>query len=146
MNMSTHEFNEWNGQRLRGKNSLNVVVDLIPCQRSGDIQEWISDEIIHQTARRIRNKINQGVFGNAARRYRKELIILISYHPKPHKHFHCLIEIPDHVMAVKFQSIVSNICFKDKWLKLPKYRRATDSPVGSQIYNGSDGVDTVLIF
>ncbi len=144
--MYTYDFNKWNGQRLDHTSSLNVVIDLVPCRRSGDIQEWLSEKIIHQTARRLRNKINQNVFGNAAKRYGKQLIIIISLHKTPHQHLHCLIEIPDRILPLKLQSIISRICLQDKWLKMPNYVRETANPIGSQIYNGSNGSDTVLIF
>lgn len=143
-------LNKWLGSRLRGKESLNVVIYMEPWKIVKGEKEWLTDETIRKTAYRIRNKINQAVYGNATRRFGKELIITIHYHRSPTNHFHCLVEIPEHMdtpfLHLKMKSKIQNICLKDRWLKMPKYKKETINPIGSMIYNGHDGLDTAIVF
>lgn len=139
-------LNDWQAARFNGKNSIYVDIDLAPYRIKEGAQEWLNKEIIDQTARRFRNKVNQAVFGNASRRYGKELTIVIHLHETPHKHLHCVIEAPEQMMPLKFKSIIENICFKDGWLKQPRYFSETKDQAAAQHYNGRFGPDTAILF
>lgn len=139
-------LNDWQAGRFEGKKSIYVDIDIVPCRIKEGDQEWCSKDIIDQTARRFRNKVNSAVFGNAARRYGKELTIIIHLHEEPHKHLHCVIELPDRIMPLKFRSIINNICFEDGWLKQPRYCAETKDQYAAQHYNGRYGPDTAILF
>lgn len=139
-------FNNWQASRFEGKKSIYVDIDLVPCRTKESVQEWLSKDIIDQTARRLRNKINQDVYGNAARRFGKGLTMVVHLHEAPHKHLHCVIELPEHIMLLKFKSIIDNVCFEDSWLKQPRYLSETKDHIAAQHYNGRFGPDTVILF
>ena len=139
-------WNEWLAQRFDGKETVSIVSDLLPWRINSGEQEWLSQDIIEQTARRFRNKLNQHYFGHAARRFGKGLDMTIHLHREPHKHLHIVIEKPEAEMLLKFRSVIEDICLKDGWMKPCQYFGLTKSESAAQAYNGRYGVDTLVLF
>lgn len=139
-------FADWLSSRFENKQSVCVGIDLLACRVHQGSQEWISRETIEQTARRFRNKLNHAFYGKAARRFDKGLTMTIHLHDTPHKHFHCVIEIPEGVSFIKLKSVVENICLNDAWMKpFPNFSE-TRNVVAAQTYNGRFGTDTLVLF
>lgn len=140
------QWNEWLAHRFDGKISVYVVVDLLPYRNRSGEQQWLSQDIIEQTARRFRNKLNQYYFGHAARRFGKELEMTIHLHQEPQKHFHIIVEKAENEPIIKFQSVIENICLKDGWLKPFPYFGGTVRAQAAQAYNGRHGSESLIIF
>jgi hypothetical protein len=109
-------------------------------------QEWLTKETIDQTSRRFRNKLNHAFFGKAARRFGKGLTMTVHLHETPHKHLHCVIEVPGDVSFIKFKSIVEDICLHDAWMKPFPHLSETKSVIAAETYNGRFGEDTLISF
>jgi hypothetical protein len=139
-------WNEWLAQRFDGKETVSVVVDLLPCRNHQGEQQWLTQDIIDQTARRFRNKLNQHYFCHAARRFGKGLDITIHRHDEPHRHFHIVIEKPEAEIIIKFRSVIETICLEDGWLKPCPYFGMTKSESAAQAYNSRHGADTLILF
>ena len=139
-------WNEWLAKRFGNKETICVVVDLLPCRLHQGSQEWLSQDIIEQTARRFRNKLNHYYFGNAARRFGKSLEMTVHLHSDPHKHFHVVVEKPINETQLKFQSIIGEICLNDGWLKPCPYFGKTERVHAAQAYNGRYGNETLILF
>ncbi len=139
-------WNEWLAKRFGNKETICVVVDLLPCRLHQGSQEWLSQDIIEQTARRLRNKLNQYYFGNAARRFGKSLVMTVHLHSDPHKHFHIVVEKPINETQLKFRSIIGGICLNDGWLKPFPYFGKTERVHAAQAYNGRYGNETLILF
>ena len=139
-------WNEWLAQRFGDKETLYVVVDLLPCRVRDGSQEWLSRDIIEQTARRFRNKLNQHYFGHAARRFGKSLEMTVHLHTEPQKHFHIVVEKPEGESILKFRSVIEDICLKDGWLKPFPYFKTTESQSAAQAYNGRHGDEALILF
>ena len=140
------EWNEWLAKRYEGKRSVCVVINLLPCRIHDGAQEWLSDDIIHKTANRFRNKINHHYYGKTARRYGKGLIITGYLHKEPHKHLHCVVSIPENESLLKFKSVIDDICLKDGWMKPLPYIGETENQKSAQNYNSRNGSDSLIIF
>lgn len=139
-------WNEWLTMRFDGKETVSVVIDLLPCRIHSGEQQWLSQDIMDQTARRFRNKLNKNYFGHAARRFGKGLEMTIHLHHDPHKHFHIVMEKPEAEMLLKFRYIIEDICLKDGWMKPSPYFGLTKSESAAQAYNGRYGTDTLILF
>ena len=139
-------WNNWLAQRFDGKETVYVVIDLLPCRIDSGEKQWLSQDIIEQTARRFRNKINQHYFGHAARRFGKELKMNIHLHQEPHKHYHIVIEKPEAEILLKFHSVIEDICLKDGWIKPMPYFGLTKSESADQAYNSRHGADPLILF
>ena len=139
-------WNDWLAKRFENKETISLVVDLLPCRVHEGSQEWLRQDIIEQTARRFRNKLNDHYFGHAARRYGKSLEMTIHLHTDPHKHFHIVSEKPNDELLIKFRSVVENICLKDGWLKPFPYFDETERVRAAQAYNGKNGNETLVLF
>jgi hypothetical protein len=139
-------INEFLAGRFDGKRSVCIGIDLVPCRKIDGDLEWISDTIAEQVARRLRNKINQRYFGNAARRHGKGLILTASLHKEPHYHLHVVLELPENESFLKFKSEVEGICLKDSWTKPFPNISETRSVIAAQIYNNRNGFDSLILF
>lgn len=139
-------MNYWLAQRFEGKKSVSVVIDLLPCRINCGQQEWLTRDIIDQTARRIRNKINHAYFGKSARRFGKGLKMTFNLHETPQSHFHCIIEIPENECFLKFKSRIETICLNDGWIKPISYIAETKDNYTAQYYNNRFGSDTLILF
>ena len=139
-------MNDWLAQRFDDKRSVFVVIDLLPCRVKERQQEWLTRDIIDQTSRRFRNKINKIYFGKSARRFGKGLEMTIHLHETPHRHFHCVIEVPENEWILRFKSNIDYICLNDGWMKPAKYIANTQSNIATQIYNNRFGSDSILLF
>lgn len=139
-------FDEWLASRFTGKNTVYVGIDLLPVRTRDGVHEWLTEDIVKQTAYRLRNKLNHEYFGKAARRYGKSLEITISHHTTPHPHLHAVIERPEGESFLKFKSKISHICLNDGWMKPMVDISETESVIAAQVYNNRFRVDSVVVF
>lgn len=139
-------FADWLSGRFDPERTVCVGIDLLPCRMHHGAQEWLTSEVIEQTSRRFRNKLNHEFYGKAARRFGKSLTLTVHLHETPHKHFHCMIEVPEGVSFIKFKSVVEQICLNDTWMKPSPHFSKTESVIASQTYNGRFGTDTLVLF
>lgn len=139
-------WNDWLASRFDNEHSMYIVVDLLSCRNHDGSKQWLSEDIICQTARRFRNKVNQFYYGKASRRFGKGLDIAIHYHHEPHNHFHIIVAKPEGVTVGEFKSAIDRICLDDAWLKpLPYFETAEDHRAAVS-YNGRYGNDSLVLF
>lgn len=146
-----NEYARWNAERFNGKKSASIRVDLyrtkLSCFDNGFLcYQSINESVIRTLTRRFRVELNQLCFGNAAKKYGKQLTIVTTVHEMPQLHLHIQAEIPDRESFVRIKSFVDGFALKNSWIKNFPYVSETRSDIGSQIYNSRFGSETIIDF
>ena len=146
-----NEYARWNAERFNGKKSAYIRFDLYRAKLSYSdngflCYQSISDNVIRKIARRFRVELNQRCFGNAAKKYGKQLIIVTTVHELPQLHLHIQAEILDRDSFIRIKSFIDGFALKNSWIKNFPYVSENRSDIGSQIYNSRFGSETIIDF
>jgi hypothetical protein len=79
--------------------------------------KWITDTLSEQNFRHFANMLNTSVYGNRFIRYGKKLsMFVIREQDETHRHhLHCIIERPEHLLALDFVLLVQTCWFKTRY-------------------------------
>lgn len=142
----TREIANWLASRFVGMNSASVRMTLVNGKTVDGIYQPLTDETISKLARRFQGELNSLCFGNAARRYGKELPLTAALHSSPHIHLHIQVGLSERISLLRFESFTETFCLKNSWVSPCCYTAQTHSDIASQIYNSRFGSDTVILF
>ena len=140
------DISNWLASRFDGRPSVSIRIDLQAARVERGVFLTIDEHQATKLANRLRNEINQFVFGNAARRHGKQLPVTIAFHQEPQPHLHILVGQSDRFTLAELSKFVEHFCTRNSWVKSSFYCEETRSIGAAQMYNSRHGADSVVTF